>query len=69
VSDRQALVLDASVAVKWHLNDESDADAAALLLARFSTGDVPLIAPDHIRYEIANAFGGDHRPQSSTDVR
>lgn len=33
---RPSWVVDASVAVKWHLRDEEDAEAALLLLADFS---------------------------------
>ncbi len=51
-----AMVVDASVAVKWHLTDEEDADAAALLLTRFSDRQVDLVAPDQIRYEVPNAI-------------
>jgi len=49
------MVVDASVAVKWHLTDEEDADAAALL-AHFAQGMVTLVAPDQIRYEVPNAI-------------
>lgn len=51
-----ALVVDASVAAKWHLTDEQDADTAKLLLARFGAGEVDLVAPDQIRYEVCNAI-------------
>jgi predicted nucleic acid-binding protein len=50
------LVLDASVAVKWHLSDEEYAEEAVELLSRFSEGRVTLLAPDHIRYEVPSAI-------------
>jgi predicted nucleic acid-binding protein len=48
----EALVVDASVATKWHLKDEEEADKALLLLNRFTQGKVELFAPDYIRYEV-----------------
>lgn len=56
MSSPQSMVVDASVAVKWHLTDEDDVDAAALLLTRFGERDVDLVAPDQIRYEVPNAI-------------
>jgi predicted nucleic acid-binding protein len=52
----EALVVDASVAAKWHLKDEEEADKALLLLQRFTQGKVELFAPDYIRYEVAAAI-------------
>ena len=52
----EALVVDASVAAKWHLKDEEEADKAVLLLERFTQGKVELFAPDYIRYEVAAAI-------------
>ena len=51
-----ALVVDASVAVKWHLGDEEHADQAVQLLQRFAQGDVELLAPTQIRYEVPSAI-------------
>jgi predicted nucleic acid-binding protein len=58
LSDRQpgVLVLDATIAIKWYLNDEDHVLDAQRILDRFSAGDVSLIAPDHIRYELVNAL-------------
>jgi predicted nucleic acid-binding protein len=50
------LVVDASVAVKWHLSDEDGSDEALLLLRRHVTREVDLVAPEHIRYEVPNAI-------------
>lgn len=52
----EALVVDASVAVKWHLPDEEDEEPALALLARFERGDIDLLAPYHVRYEVASAI-------------
>lgn len=49
-------VLDASVAVKWFLNDETFVHEATALLESFREDRLTLIAPDHIRYEITNAI-------------
>jgi predicted nucleic acid-binding protein len=49
-------VVDASVATKWHLSDEADADRAHALLTRFLRGQVRLVAPQHIRSEVPSAI-------------
>jgi len=49
-------VVDASVAVKWHLRDEPDTDAADALLTDFREGRVELVAPGQIRYEVPSAI-------------
>jgi predicted nucleic acid-binding protein len=51
-----AFIVDASVAVKWHLPDEDDADIAFVLLDQFDQGEIDLLAPYHIRYEVASAI-------------
>jgi predicted nucleic acid-binding protein len=51
-----ALVVDASVAAKWHLVDEEESDKALALLERFANGAVALWAPDQIRYEVPSAI-------------
>jgi len=48
-------VVDASVAVKWYL-PEVDTDAAIGLRSRHVRGDVRLVAPDLMVYEVANAL-------------
>ncbi len=50
------LVVDASVAVKWHLRDEDLVDEAGALLQRFIAGEVRLSAPAFIRYELAQSL-------------
>ena len=56
VSKGRRLVVDASVVAKWHLKDETLAEEALRLLEDFTYGKVELLAPDHIRYEVANAI-------------
>jgi predicted nucleic acid-binding protein len=56
VADAERMVVDASVATKWYLTDESDADLALALLVRFGRGDVQLAAPRHIRSEVPSAI-------------
>lgn len=51
-SDTDALVVDASVAAKWYLVDEVGAEAAKIVLTRFSAGTLLLLAPNYIRYEV-----------------
>jgi predicted nucleic acid-binding protein len=55
-SPADALVVDASVAVKWHLKDEEYAAESTLLLTRFAQGQVELFAPSHLNYEVASAI-------------
>ena len=52
----EAVLVDASVATKWHLPDEEHTDKARLLLTRFAQGKTELVAPDYIRYEVPNAI-------------
>ena len=51
-----ALVVDASVAVKWHLIDEEHAEPALALLTGLLQGQIGLLAPDYIRYEVPAAI-------------
>lgn len=55
------LVVDASVAVKWHLTDESHIREASALLTEYYEGRVDLVAPAQIRYEIANTLSRAYR--------
>ncbi len=54
----EALVVDASVATKWHLTDASEehTDKARLLLTQYAQGKAELVAPDQIRYEVPSAI-------------
>lgn len=48
----ERFVVDASVVAKLYLRDEKDLDKADLLFSRFSSGDIELVAPKIITYEI-----------------
>ena len=50
------LVIDASVALKWFLRDEKYGDRAMGLLDRFVRGELDLVAPSLMVYEIINAL-------------
>ena len=52
----ELVVVDASVATKWHLTDEPDADAAVVLLRRYTDGELRFVAPQHIRSEVPSAL-------------
>jgi len=52
----ERLVLDASVAVKWHLADEPATVQALQVLAAYSAGDLALVAPEYICYEVPAAL-------------
>lgn len=52
----EALVVDASVAAKWHLQDEDDVAEALALLTRYAAGELDLFAPEHIRYEVPSTI-------------
>ena len=49
-------IVDASVALKWHLRDEEYVRQADALFNTFTNGEAQLFAPSFIRYEVANAF-------------
>ena len=57
-------VVDASVVVKWFL-DEEDADAARRLRDDYASDDVDLDAPALLPFEVLNAvrFGAGFRPK------
>ncbi len=55
-SDRPRFVVDASVAVKWHLNDEEDVATARKVRNDFVEGRILLLAPEQIRYEVPSAI-------------
>jgi predicted nucleic acid-binding protein len=48
-------VIDASIAVKWFVT-EKDSDKALRLRASYLKGEVELVAPNLILYEVANAL-------------
>lgn len=50
------VVVDASVAIKWYLDDEEHVDEARAVLAAYVANEIAFLAPDHIRYEVPNAI-------------
>ncbi len=48
-------ILDASVAVKWFV-DEQHSDHARRLKDKFIHGDIEIVAPDLLKYEVASAL-------------
>jgi len=50
------LVVDASVAAKWHLSDEEHTEQARHILRLFAQGQIALFAPNHIRTEVPAAI-------------
>ena len=56
VTPTETLVVDASVATKWYLTDEADAELALRLLTSFGRGALALVAPQQIRSEVPSAI-------------
>lgn len=54
-------VLDCSVAAKWYLQDEEQADRAQLIQGRFIEGKIELHAPELLKYELGNALSRAQR--------
>ncbi|MEM4374497.1 MAG: type II toxin-antitoxin system VapC family toxin [Nitrososphaerota archaeon] len=55
MEEEKVLVLDASVAVKW-FSAEQLREKALLILKKYIDGEVELIAPSLLYYEVANAL-------------
>jgi len=53
--ETRAYIVDASVAVKWFV-DEEESDKARLVRDHFVDGRLRLIAPDLLKYEVASAL-------------
>ena len=60
----QTLVIDASAAAKWFLEEE-DTDKALSVRAAHLEGKISLTAPDLLIYEVANAL--NYNPKVSED--
>ncbi len=56
VQTANALVVDASVAAKWHLTDEPDAGQAARIFQAFLAGQLVLVAPSQIKHEVPSSI-------------
>jgi predicted nucleic acid-binding protein len=50
------IVIDASVVLKWFLYDEVYGDKALGLLTRFVSGDLEIMAPSLMSYEVINGL-------------
>jgi predicted nucleic acid-binding protein len=50
------IVVDASIAVKWYIRDEIDADRAIDMLLDYEKGKIKLIVPALFYYETGNAI-------------
>ncbi|MEM1976941.1 MAG: type II toxin-antitoxin system VapC family toxin [Nitrososphaerota archaeon] len=55
MEEEKILVLDASVAVKW-FNVEPLREKALIIRNKYVNGEIELIAPDLLYYEVANAL-------------
>ncbi len=53
--EREDIILDASVAVKWFTQEEHH-DKAITIRDKFIKGEIEIIVPDLILYELANAL-------------
>ena len=62
-------ILDASIAMKWYLDDEDHTSESDAILTAFREGQITLYAPDHIRYEVANALRNAVRRERIADAR
>ena len=60
----EAFVVDASVAAKWHLRCEDNAEKALQLLDDLTLGTTVLFAPQLIRYEVSAAIANAARGPS-----
>ena len=56
MSTSKAVVLDASVVAKWHLDAEEFGEDARALQRAFVDGELTVVLPDHARCEVANAI-------------
>ena len=56
MTEHPFLVVDTSVALKWHLEDEDHVPEALAVLEDYRHGRISLLAPDNIRYEFAGAI-------------
>jgi predicted nucleic acid-binding protein len=52
----KTIAIDASVVLKWYLDDETHGDAALSLLNRFVANEVDLVAPALLEYEVMSGL-------------
>ena len=53
-------IVDASIAIKWLLDDEDLTLESREILFEFQEGQIDLLAPDHLYYEVLNALRTVH---------
>ncbi len=61
--NRSLLVVDASVAVKWYLQDEDLAQESQVVRGDLMNGRIEVIVPEHFRLEASNAIRNALRPR------
>jgi predicted nucleic acid-binding protein len=52
----KGIVVDASVALKWYLDDEEYGQRAMKLLTRYITDELDILAPSLLEYEVVNGL-------------
>lgn len=65
-SNQRIIVLDASVAVKWYLQDEDLSADAATIRDDLAAARITVVVPDHFRVEVGNAIRNALRPNRLT---
>jgi hypothetical protein len=50
------LVVDASIVVKWTLDDEDHITEARSILRQYQQGNVDIIVPEHLIHEVVNTL-------------
>lgn len=54
---KQTFIIDASILIKWLLNERKDLFNALKIIQDFMSQKIDLIIPTHCYYEILNTFG------------
>lgn len=62
------LVIDASIAAKWELSGELEAEKAIEMLIDYSNGEIDFVAPGIWHYEVANVLNKAVSTQRLTEV-
>lgn len=52
----KSITVDASVVLKWYLDDETEGDAALSLLNQYVAEEIDLIAPSLLEYEVISGL-------------
>lgn len=62
------LFIDASIAAKWELSGEPEAEKAIEMLIHYSNGEIDFVAPGIWHYEVANVSNKAVSTQRLTEV-